>query len=194
MLSYTSYTGHPRYCIQYYSDVAIGPEANCPHAIITNFGEYVIYHNNDDSVDPPLLTCTGTGRDGGCKHVAGSTTPCGLPGVGTVAIAHSTSPAGPWTLDYPLCDIGNMFNTISNPSALIADDGSVVLALRYYATLQNGTREAIAVLSADTFLGPYNVLNRDVTNVTSEDPFIYKNSRSFHMLAHQFNYSCCPYG
>ena len=176
-----------------FSDIAIGPEANCPHVVRTGPAGIAIFHNNDNAVELPLLSCTGTGIDGGCEQKTGSATPCGTPGVGTVAVALAAGPEGPWDVAYPLCDIGEVFNTISNPSAYIAADGSVLLALRYFAPpLLNSTREAIAVLAAPGPLGPYLVLNRDITTVSVEDPFVYVNHRGFHMLAHQCGWgNCC---
>jgi hypothetical protein len=172
-----------------FSDVAIGPEANCPHAVHTGNGSFAIFHNNDNTVDLPLLTCTGVGAYGGCEQKSGSTTPCGAPGVGTIGLAVAVGPEGPWDVSYPLCNFSDDFDTMSNPSAHVdSADGFVTLALRYFAPPvphNNSTREAIAIFSAPGLQGPYTVANGDVTTVSAEDPFLYKNSRGFHMLAHQ---------
>lgn len=178
-----------------YSDIAMGPETNNPHIVRTSKGEYLLYHLNDNVVQPPIPACTGSGVNGGCQSSPGkgSTTPCGAPGAGTIGVAVSDSPYGPWKTVYPMCDIGEKFEVISNPSAWLMANNSVVVAFRYSNGHIYKQEEAIAIAYADSYVGPYKILNPDISGYLIEDPFIYKNSRGFHIFMHEFNCTC-PYG
>lgn len=178
-----------------FADVTLGAETNNPHMVRNSKGTYLLFHLNDNMENPEIPSCTGEGPNGGCQTQPGkgSSTPCGAPGEGTIGVAVSSSPQGPWHVIYPLCDIGEKFKVISNPSAWLMANDSVVLAFRYSDGHIYGQGEAVAVAFAESYKGPYKILNPDVSPLYIEDPYIYENAFGFHMLVHEFNCTC-PYG
>jgi hypothetical protein len=70
---------------------------------------------------------------------------------------------------------------------------SVVLAFRYSNGHVHKQGEAVAIAFAESYKGPYKILNPDISSIVIEDPFIYHNSRGYHIFLHEFNCTC-PYG
>lgn len=148
---------------------------------------------------PPPPACTGSpgwgrscGQDmpGPCHDTCG---PGGNEGCG-VSMAFSKSLAGPWGhVQYlsiedqwtsPL-----LYCAHTNPSPWFLPNGTVVMAVN--AGFCHDNLETIGLVYADSWNGtwkmwtPLNVLNNpDGTPHKSEDPFLFKTKRGWHLLVH----------
>lgn len=122
----------------------------------------------------------------------------------SVSFHRSKSLEGPWesyTTEIRMPDSWNgkrpsWLNGNSNPSPLFDDDGSVLLAVvsGYNASspdLPSGSNEQVAVAKAGSVFGPYYWVNEKAAIggeiYRAEDPFIWKNKRGYHILAHGLN-------
>jgi hypothetical protein len=106
---------------------------------------------------------------------------------GRIRLAHASSPDGPWT-SQPLPvlqpqpgDSWDAFTTNAAPA--LADDGSLLLV---YRGSNVSADAAIGLTRATSWEGPYERLNggRPLFTDHSEDPFIYKGRRGFHIVMH----------
>lgn len=127
----------------------------------------------------PTGDCCGSSADG---LNAG----CGL------VTAHSKSLAGPWEVA-PLNITDQwrserLYCTHTNPAPAVLPNGTVVLA--FNAGYCNGGLETIGLATAPHWSGPYTlldpapVLGCDASPHKSEDPFLWKSGRGWHLLVH----------
>mmetsp|Transcript_14141 Transcript_14141/g.30702 ORF Transcript_14141/g.30702 Transcript_14141/m.30702 type:complete len:291 (-) Transcript_14141:33-905(-) len=180
-----------------YGDAATPTETNNPHAVRGINGDYMLFHLNDNVAHPTVPTCNGGGPNPGPIKANYSRTPCGDEGHGTVGVALAKSPQGPWETIYPFCNVSVGAESIANPTAAVRPDGSILVAYRYSNGLIYKGSEAIAVASAPSVHGPYEVIAEDVTPLSVEDPHLYLDKRgAAHLFLHQYNCTQynCTYG
>ena len=91
------------------------------------------------------------------------------------SVAHAATPYGPWT-QYP-----NVVPKATNPSAVVFENGTVLLAARHSAISVHDPC-SLHIYVADDYRGPYRLVN-NCTGV-SEDPFLWRDARGFHILTH----------
>jgi len=110
-----------------------------------------------------------------------------------LGIASAPSPDGPWTYIYPKVAKPD-YNATSdsdmecgiNPSLHRLANGTWLLALRYGGT----TGSHLVMATAPAWGGPYTLVSSGaqwapgVATEGSEDPFVWKNARGFHMIHH----------
>lgn len=152
-------------------DVALANFAHGPQIVRSPLdGAWLLFHIGS-ALPTCVVACSG-GR-------ANSTGNCAGAGKGA-SVARATSPFGPWTrVDYVLPD------NETNPSAVVAPDGSVVLAARRW------TDGFPRLYTAPSWAGPYTRVPgppEPLPNTTffDEDPHLFVNALGYaHMLTHR---------
>jgi len=151
-----------------------------PHIIYSEIhGQYVMLFRIND-LDGGWNVCIGNESDSqfGTSSIAADQL-----SEHSMNVAVSDSPYGPWTV-HPLSIANiNPKTHISNPSALQLDNGSWVMAYRW-----NGGNEHVGIATSREStlpIGPwYNVAN---LSVPGEDPFIWNEGGSLHIIFHVEN-------
>ena len=179
-----------------FADVALGAETNNPHVTILGDGnsrKWVLVHTNDNKPVPQIASCSGVPSSSPFRNTSNLQECVGCTDKGSIGIATSNSAAGPWKTVFPFVGAASKNpvswpnRSLANPSALVLDNGTIMLAYRYSSGLTYKQSEAVAVSVADSAAGPWTFLNIDVSPLNIEDPVLYKTKRGYHFAAHQYN-------
>lgn len=118
-----------------------------------------------------------------------------------IGIATSKSVYGPWERkDKPILDTkpSTYYDfLVSNPSAVIEEDGSTLLVFkgRKYEDNGMGKRQTLGVAKAPHYEGPYKVVVDepifDTNKYHLEDPFIWKSENGYEMIAKDMDGNAC---
>ena len=179
-----------------FSDVAIGKRSPEYWDGCSQFNPKVFKHG-----DTYILFYTGSTHpfDDAIKHLEEITVLGKYAVVGRsnkrIGVATSKNPYGPWTrLDHPVLDVkpGTFYSFLtSNPTAVVNDDGSVLMIVKsrgYNATFPYHAEMMLGVAKAPHYLGPYTVVldepvfSRKRFGVV-EDPYLWKDASGYHILA-----------
>eukprot|EP00040_Diaphanoeca_grandis_P002487 m.21872 g.21872 ORF g.21872 m.21872 type:complete len:499 (+) comp13590_c0_seq1:256-1752(+) len=150
--------------------VALAGFAHNPQAFLAPNGSVVLFHIGAELPPGCLLNCTtGAGpRPPSCPALTHDI---------SVAVADSVN--GPFRR-FPYF----LQRKLTNPSAMLLENGTVVLVGRR-ATL---SQQPTYIGNIDHIEGPWTAVNTVVIGagaIFEEDPFLYKGARGYHMLTHR---------
>jgi len=164
-------------------DISLPPTSWNPHLSQAPDGTFLLYHNIIAPFNWPI--CTGLGLPQAQYSFMDSSV--GQTEWSTLAVAASSSLSGPWKIYKLTPDLGPFYH-YENPSALIFENGTVLLALRANMKLPNITSpydERLVVMKANHWSGPYSLVgNVPMFDNIGEDPFIWQSKRGFHIVYH----------
>ena len=149
-------------------------------------GQYILFYTGIAHVVPPPLNAAPSSED---YQKAWNTK--------RIGVATAPSPWGPWTrMDRPIIEPrpGQWDAAItSNPSAVIHDDGSVLLMYKscplLYPERKAGSKLYFGLAEASAITGPYKRLNPDqplhLESILAEmeDPYIWHANGYYHLIA-----------
>lgn len=185
-----------------FSDVALAQQSFNPHITRLSDGSYVIAHQASGPDPTPTPLCTGDYPGTPVLHPwevprrsgSGSQGWAGVP-----ALAHGRTPSGPWAQVNLTLPMSNNFTGGNwNPSLLPLGNASSPVLLAYTAVAPAavnplGYASTIAVATAPAWDdgSQYTLYaqgsNGGMTpfNVSAEDPFLWRDSRGFHLVFHR---------
>ena len=186
-----------------YAQTVVSVFAHNPTVRVANDGTYLIYMiGNGVSVKKPMncskdvegLPKTGESRTLARKKRRSVRS-------NRIHIAHSPTVYGPWSVlpvSFTNPNASTIFDcTWTNPSPVILEDGSVLMA--FTGGYCHDKLEAIGIAQAPRWNGPYTIKTLEpifpkpslcLSRRQYEDPFLWRNSRGFHLLLH----GMCPTG
>jgi hypothetical protein len=145
-----------------------------PNVVRAPDGTVLLYTVADNNC-PPVATCcqSGTETCSGCNFIQHM----------QLSMAWAPSVHGPWQER-----VGILPGDAENPSATVLANGTVVLAYRVRGA---SNEEFVTLAVADSWKGPYvpraAPLWSNATNdafQATEDPFLWHDTRGFHLLMH----------
>jgi len=176
-----------------YKDVALGAQHTCPHIAQAKDKSWLLY-TTGQAMDCPT-TCTGSGKEGGSNATLQAGRPCAGTGFFGLNVASSKSLSGPWSSIDNLAISGygepvSKQNNV-NPSPLVLQNGSVVVAYCDDSGSATNKGEQIALAYSDTpATGPYRKLGKPSVPIfehNCEDPMIYKGRFGYHIICHDMS-------
>jgi len=162
--------------------VALAGFAHNPQAILTANGTVILFHIGTEEQPGCLLDCRGTAPSGTNPHP-----PKPRPANCNSSLSHSASlavaasPFGPFTR-YPYI-FGESAGT--NPAPHLEPNGTLIVALRRGTSMF----QHIYIGNVNSIVGPWKRVEGTVVSTAAgslhtyeEDPFLFKNTRGWHML------------
>eukprot|EP01062_Namystynia_karyoxenos_P053385 TRINITY_DN4321_c0_g1_i1.p2 TRINITY_DN4321_c0_g1~~TRINITY_DN4321_c0_g1_i1.p2 ORF type:complete len:412 (+),score=119.94 TRINITY_DN4321_c0_g1_i1:105-1238(+) len=179
----------------HFREVAIPSELENVHALRAPSGEVLLYYG-DHNYTFPNATCTG-GAAGEAQHagkVGGDPYPRRVRYMG-IAYTADVDSSGGWQYHFPEYDQAlQPLLPLINPSPMVLPNGSILLAFRYDPPQPTKVGETLGLAIADHWRGPYRLVTAAASpGEGCEDPFIFTNSRGYHMVYHCYrgNVSGC---
>jgi hypothetical protein len=144
-----------------------------------NDGTWLIFHiGSADNTTKRCTGCTsGSTPPGACDSADENGDLPPVTGSETPTLAYASDPRGPWTV----LSGGSGGYNFNNPAPVVLANGTVLL---YWKAMINNAR-TMALARAPSWRGPFEQVT--VTDVIGEDPVVWQQNGTFHMLFH----TCC---